>query len=194
MKTKREQWRTDQPTLDPERLVFVDETWASTAMTRTRGRCPKGQRLVMPVPQGHWKTTTFVAALRHDRLTAPMVLDGPINGDYVVAYVEQVLIPTLRPGDIVVWDNLPSHKRVAARQALERAGATLRFLPPYSPDLNPIELAFSKLKRLLRTAAKRTLDDLWHFLGQALDAFSPDECQNYFRHAGYRTRETLQGS
>jgi transposase len=165
--------------------VFVDETWASTAMHRRYGRSPKGRRLVCPVPHGHWKTTTFVAALRAGGLTAPVVIDGAMTGDLFVAYVEQQLAPTLRPGDVVVLDNLAAHKRPAARAAVEAAGAELRFLPPYSPDLNPIELAFSKLKALLRSAGKRTVDDLWTFLGQSLDAFTPAECQNYLRHAGY---------
>jgi transposase len=165
--------------------VFVDETWAATNMARRYGRSPRGQPPVMPVPFGHWKTTTFVAALRWDGLTAPVVIDGAMTGDLFVAYVEQQLAPTLRPGDIVVLDNLASHKRAAARAAVEAAGAELRFLPPYSPDLNPIELAFAKLKTLLRSAGKRTIDGLWAFLGQSLDAFAPAECRNYLRHCGY---------
>jgi transposase len=165
--------------------VFVDETWAATNMARRYGRSPKGERLVCPVPHGHWKTTTFVAALRADGLTAPLVIDGALTGDLFVAYVEQVLAPALRPGDVVVLDNLASHKRAGARAAIEAAGAELRFLPAYSPDLNPIELAFSKLKALLRRAGERTIDGLWAFLGRALDAFAPAECQNYLRHAGY---------
>ena len=165
--------------------MFLDETWATTNMARRYGRSPSGTRLVMPVPHGHWKTTTFVAALGADGLGAPMVLDGAINGDAFVAYVEQVLVPTLRAGDIVVMDNLSSHKRAEVRAAIEGAGGTLRYLPPYSPDLNPIELAFAKLKALLRQAGRRTVEGLWRFLGQALDAFSPQECQNYIRHCGY---------
>jgi transposase len=171
--------------LDPDKLVFIDETWASTNMTRRYGRSPKGQRLVCPVPYGHWKTTTFVAALRADGLTAPMVVDGAMTGDLFVAYVKQVLVPTLRAGDVVVMDNLVCHKRVAVRQAIEGVGCTLLYLPPYSPDLNPIELAFSKLKGLLRSAGRRTIDGLWDFLGQALDAFTPDECRRYIQHCGY---------
>ena len=192
MKAQRERWRADQPGWDPDRLVFVDETWASTNMARRYGRCPKGERLVCPVPHGHWKTTTFVAALRVGGLTAPVVIDGAMTGDLFVAYVRQQLVPTLRPGDVVIMDNLVCHKRAAVRAAIEAAGASLRYLPPYSPDLNPIELAFAKLKRLLREAGERTVEGLWTFLGRALDAFAPDECRNYFRHDGYRA--TLQGS
>jgi transposase len=167
------------------RLKFVDETWASTNMARRYGRGPRGQRVVGTVPHGHWKTTTFVAAPGADGMTAPMVIDGAMTGDLFVAYVEQVLAPTLRPGDVVVMDNLSSHKRASVGEAIERAGCTLMYLPPYSPDLNPIELAFSKLKSLLRKAGKRTVDGLWEFLGQALDAFAPQECRNYMRHCGY---------
>ncbi len=191
MKAQRERWRADQPGWDPDRLVFVDETWASTNMARRYGRCPKGERLVCPVPHGHWKTTTFVAALRADGLTAPVVIDGAMTGDLFVAYVRQQLAPTLRPGDVVILDNLACHKRAEVRVAIEAAGASLRYLPPYSPDLNPIELAFAKLKRLLRTAGERTVDGLWNFLGRAVDAFGPAECRNYFRHDGYQA--TLQG-
>ena len=154
-------------------------------MARTRGRSPKGERLVGTVPHGHWKTTTFVAALGACGMVAPMVVDGAMTGDLFTAYVEQVLVPALRPGDVVVMDNLAAHKRPTVRRAIERAGCTLLLLPPYSPDLNPIELAFSKLKSLLRKAGKRTVDGLWEFLGQALDAFSPPECLNYMRHCGY---------
>ena len=185
MRQKRADWRAGQPALDPGRLVFVDETWASTNMSRRYGRAPAGERLVCPVPHGHWKTTTFVAALRVGGLTAPLTLDGAVNGDAFVAYVEQVLVPTLVPGDVVVMDNLSSHKRARVREAIEGAGCTLLYLPPYSPDLNPIELAFSKLKSLLREAGKRTVDGLWEFLGQSLDAFAPQECRNYMRHCGY---------
>jgi transposase len=181
----RAEWRAAQPALDPARLVFVDETWAATNLARRYGRCPKGERLVMPVPHGHWKTTTFVAALRLDGLTAPVVIDGAMTGDLFVAYVEQQLAPALRPGDVVVMDNLACHKRAGVRAAIEAAGARLVYLPPYSPDLNPIELAFAKLKTLLRSAGRRTVEGLWDFLGQCLDAFGPDECRNYFRHCGY---------
>jgi transposase len=161
-------------------------------MGRRYGRSPKGQRLVCPVPYGHWKMTTFVAALRCDGLTAPLVVDGAVNGDLFVAYVEQVLVPTLQAGDVVVLDNLSSHKRVAVREAIEQAGCTLWYLPPYSADLNPIELAFSKLKALLRREGERTVEGLWTFLGQALDAFSPRECRNYFRHCGYRAANATE--
>jgi transposase len=187
VKKKRDDWKAAQPPLDPEKLVFIDETWASTNMARRYGRCPRGQRLVCPVPYGHWKTTTFVAALRADGLTAPMVIDGALTGDLFVAYVEQVLVPGLRAGDVVVMDNLQCHKRAGVARAITAAGCSVLYLPPYSPDLNPIELAFSKLKGLLRSAGKRTIDGLWEFLGQALDAFAPDECRRYIRHAGYGT-------
>jgi transposase len=185
VKQKRDEWRAGQPTLDPARLVFVDETWASTNLTRTHGRCLIGQRLVMAVPHGHWQTTTFVAALRCDGLTAPTVVDGAMTGDLFVAYVEQQLVPTLKPGDIVVMDNLACHKRAGVRAAIEAAGCELRLLPPYSPDLNPIEKAFSKLKAKLRAAAKRTVEELWKYLGEVLDVFRPEECRNYFRSCGY---------
>jgi transposase len=168
-----------------DRLVFVDETWASTNMTRPYGRCPRGRRLVCPVPHGHWKTTTFVVALRADGLTAPTVIDGAMNGELFEAYVRQQLLPTLRPGDVVILDNLSSHKRAGIKLAIESVGASLHLLPPYSPDLNPIELSFAKLKSLLRKAEERTVDALWTLLGKALDAFSPQECRNYFRHCGY---------
>jgi transposase len=185
VKAQREAWRAGQPALDVDHLVFVDETWASTNMARRYGRAPIGERLVDAVPHGHWQTTTLVSALRVDGLTAPMVIDGALNGDLFVAYVEQVLVPTLRPGDVVVMDNLSSHKRAEVRALIEEAGCRLVYLPPYSPDFNPIELAFAKLKALLRKARQRTLDDLWEFLGQAVDAFAPDECENYFWHCGY---------
>lgn len=166
-------------------LVFIDETWAKTNLTRSRGRALRGQRLLADVPHGHWKTTTFVAALRCDGLTAPMVLDGAMNGKAFVAYVQQVLCPTLKAGDVVVMDNLASHKVSQVRESIESCGARLLYLPPYSPDLNPIELTFSKLKWLLRSAAERTVEAVWSRLGEFLDAFSPDECRRYFRHCGY---------
>jgi transposase len=177
-------------TLAVDQLGFVDETWASTAMTRRYGRAPVGERLVCPVPHGHWKTTTFVAALRAGGLTAPLVIDGAVNGDLFVAYVERVLVPALRPGDVVVMDNLSSHKRARVREAIEAAGCTLLYLPPYSPDLNPIELAFAKLKALLRKAGERTVEGLWALLGRSLDAFAPEECRNYIRHCGYHATQT----
>lgn len=183
--TKRRAWFEAQPDLDPERLVFIDETWTATNMARSHGRCPRGERLRMGFPHGHRKTTTLVAGLRLDGMVAPMVLDGPINGDWFEAYVTHVLAPTLRPGDIVIMDNLSSHKRAAARAIIEAQGAELRFLPPYSPDFNPIEMAFAKLKALLRKAAERTVDGLWNAIGRLLDIFTPQECANYFSAAGY---------
>lgn len=161
-------------------------------MCRPCGRGPRGERVIAAVPHGHWKTTTFVAALRHDRLTAPVVVDGAMNGPTFLAYVKQQLVPTLSPGDLVVMDNLASHKVPGVREAINAVGAEVVYLPPYSPDLNPIELVFSKLKRLLRTAGHRTIKDLWHFLGQALDHFPPDECQRYLQHCGYNA--THQGN
>jgi transposase len=182
---RRQEWFEGQVDLDPERLVFIDETWASTNMARLHGRAPKGERLRAGIPHGHWKTTTFVAGLRLTGMMATMVLDGPINRDAFQAYVEQVLVRELRPGDTVIMDNLSSHKGVAIRQAIEAAGARLVFLPPYSPDFNPIENAFAKLKALLRAAAERTVDALWTTIGSLIDRFTPDECANYFAAAGY---------
>ncbi|MFD1104040.1 IS630 family transposase, partial [Sphingobium olei] len=158
---QRRHWFDGQLDLDPERLVFIDETWTATNMTRSHGRCPKGERLRMGFPHGHRKTTTLVAGLRMTGMIAPMVLDGPINGDWFEAYVEQVLVPELRPGDVVIMDNLSSHKRASVQVLIEAAGATLRFLPPYSPDFNPIEKAFARLKAMLRTAGERTVSGLW---------------------------------
>ena len=174
-----------QGRLDPARLVYIDETWAKTNMTRLRGWAPRGHKLLAKVPHGHWRTLTFLAALRHDRIDAPFVLDGPINGQSFLAYVEQVLVPTLKPGDIVIMDNLGSHKGKAVRRAIHGAGAKLCFLPPYSPDLNPIEQAFAKLKTLLRKAAERTVEKTWQRIGALLNAFPPQECANYFRNSGY---------
>ena len=185
MQAKRAQWMQRMPELDPDQLVFIDETWAATNMTRRRGRCPKGRRLVCSVPHGHWKTTTFVAALRSSGLVAPMVIDGALTGELFAAYAEQVLAAELRRGDLVVMDNLQCHKRAEAVRAIESAGATVAYLPPYSPDLNPIENAFSKLKGLVRSAGERTVERLWDLLGRSLDAFTPQECRNYFRHCGY---------
>ncbi len=183
---RRAEWKVWQAGLDPEQLVFLDETWAKTNMTRPRGRSLEGTRLIAKVPHGHWKTTTFLAALRSTGLTAPLVIDGPVNGDLFLAYVEQHLVPTLEPGDIVIMDNLSSHKRAGVREAIESVGASLKYLPPYSPDLNPIEQAFSKFKWLLKSAAERTVDALWETCGKLLDTFSETECRNYFRHCGYR--------
>jgi transposase len=182
---RRQSWFEGQLDLDPERLVFVDETGATTKMARLRGRAPRGERCRAAIPHDHWKTTTFVAGLRLSGMTAPMVLDGPMNGPAFLAYVEQVLAPTLNPGDIVIMDNLAPHKSAAVRKAIEAAGARLLLLPPYSPDLNPIENAFAKLKALLRKAAERTVDGLWRRIGLLIDAFTPHECANYFAAAGY---------
>lgn len=165
--------------------MFIDETGASTKMTRLRGRAFRGQRCRSPVPHGHWKTTTFTGALRLSGITAPMVLDGPMNADAFRAYVRHVLTPTLRPGDTVVMDNLPAHKVADIRTLIEAAGASLLYLPPYSPDFNPIENAFSKLKAILRKAAARSIADLWDTIGTAVDQFTPAECANYFTAAGY---------
>lgn len=173
------------PTWDSHRLVFIDETWAKTNMTRLRGRAPRGQRLVAHVPHGHWKTTTFLAALRREGLRAPLVIDGALTGDVFLAYVQQHLLPTLQPGDVVVMDNLASHKVQGVREAIEAAGARLAYLPPYSPDFNPIEQVFAKLKALLRSAAERSVEGLWNRIGLLLERFSPAECQNYFGHCGY---------
>ena len=181
----RRQWRRSQGTLDPRRLVFIDETWAKTNMARTRGRSRRGARLIGRVPHGHWKTTTFVAGLRHDGITAPFVVDRPMNGVIFHTYVERVLAPTLQPGDIVILDNLGSHKGNETRRLIEARGAHLLFLPPYSPDLNPIELAFAKLKASLRKAGERSVDELWTRIGEILDTFTSDECRNFFRHAEY---------
>jgi transposase len=166
-------------------LVFIDETWASTNMARRHGRCRRGERLRVGVPHGHWKTTTFVGALTVRGFVAPWVLDGPINREAFETYVEKVLVPDLRPGDVVIMDNLSSHKGDKVRNLIEAAGATLRFLPPYSPDFNPIENAFAKLKALLRKAGERTVDALWSTIGRLIDQFTPNECRNYFAAAGY---------
>jgi transposase len=175
----------DQPNLDPAALVFIDESGISTNMARLRGRAPRGERLVGKVPNGHWKTSTFVAALRSTALTAPCLIDGPMNGNAFLAYVEQMLAPTLAPGDIVVLDNLSAHKVAGVRQAIEATGASLLYLPPYSPDFNPIEQLFAKLKALLRKAAERSVEGLWNRIASLLSAFPPEECANYLRNAGY---------
>jgi transposase len=187
---KRARWRRHQARFDPRRLVFIDETWAKTNMTRTWGRAPRGQRLVAKVPHGRWTTLTFIAALRCDAITAPLVLDGPINADSFLAWVAQALAPTLKPGDVVVLDNLGSHKGKAVRQAIRRAKAHLLFLPPYSPDLNPIEQVFAKLKTLLRKAEERSVETVWRRIGTLLDRFGPQECANYLRRAGYASEKT----
>ena len=171
--------------LDPERLVFIDETWIKTNMTPIRGWGLKGKRLRAFAPHGHWRTLTFLGALRSDRLAAPCVFDGPINGQCFRAYVEQQLVPVLRPGDIVIMDNLGSHKSSAVRRALRAVGAKLFFLPKYSPDLNPIEMLFSKLKHGLRKAARRTHDAIYSAIAALLPTVQPAECANYFAKAGY---------
>jgi transposase len=182
---RRLQWRTHQDRVDPRRLVFIDETWAKTNMAPLRGWHLRGQRLIAKVPHGHWKTLTFIAALRCDRIDAPCVIDGPINGESFLAYVEQILLPTLAPRDIVVMDNLGSHKGRAVRDAIRSAGAHRLLLPPYSPDLNPIEQVFAKLKALLRKAGERTIEATWRRIGDLLGHFSATECANYLRNAGY---------
>jgi transposase len=166
-------------------LIFIDETWTKTNMTRLYGWAEVGRRLVDAVPHGHWHTSTFIAGLRQDGLVAPCVFDGAINGEAFLAYVEQVLVPTLRHGDIVIMDRLGSHKVAGVREAIESVGARLLYLPPYSPDLNPIEQAFAKLKALLRARALRTVAALWNALGDLVACFAPAECANFLRHAGY---------
>ncbi len=185
MLKRREDWFEDQLDLDPEQLIFIDETGAATNMARLRGRAPKGKRLRAGIPRGHWKTTTFVAGLRLTGMMAPMVLDGPMNRPAFLAYVSQVLVPELKPGDVVILDNLPAHKGSKVHEAIEAVGASLLSLPPYSPDFNPIENAFAKLKALLRKAAERTIEGLWTAIGRLLDAFTPRECASYFKAAGY---------
>jgi len=183
---KRTQWRASQEQIDPAKVVFIDETWAKTNMTRRYGRSPLGTRLAEKTPCGRWQTTTFLGALRAGGFIAPLTVEGAINGPLFRAWVEQHLGPVLKPGDIVVMDNLSSHKVAGVREAIEAVGAELRYLPPYSPDLNPIELAFAKLKKLLRDGAERTVDKLWELCGRILDQFTEHECRNYFKHCGYR--------
>src|SRR5499427_9591898 len=182
---RRARWKKYQNRLDPARLVIIDETWAKTNMTRLCGWAPRGRKLLAKAPQGHWRTLTFLAALRHDRIAAPCVIDGPINGESFLAYVEQLLVPVLKPGDIVIIDNLGSHKGKAVRRAIRAAGAKLFFLPPYSPDLNPIEKFFAKLKHWLRRAAKRSTDAVFDAIKPILDTVTSTECANYFENAGY---------
>ena len=174
-----------QDRIDPSRLVFIDETWTKTNMAPLRGWAPRGMRLTTKVPHGHWNTATFLAALRHDRIDAPWLLEGPIDGESFSIYVEKVLLPTLRSGDIVIMDNLGSHKGKVVRRLIRSAGAKLIFLPKYSPDLNPIEQVFAKLKHLLRKAAARTVETVCAAIGELLAAFTPDECANYFTNSGY---------
>ena len=181
----RRRWIRQQGYLDTTRLVFIDETAVTINMVRLRDRCPRGERLISHVPQGAWKTITFVAALRHNKMVAPMVLDGPINGAAFVAYIEQCLVATLKRGDIVVIDNLPAHKVPGVKDSIEAAGATLQYLPQYSPDLNPIEMPFSKFKAFLRKVAERTVRGLCRRIRSFVPTVSRKECRNYFRHAGY---------
>ncbi len=165
--------------------MFIDETWTATNMTHSHGRCRRGERLRMGFPHGHRKTTTLVAGLRMTGMIAPMVLDGPINGDWFEAYVRHVLVPELRPGDVVIMDNLSSHKRPIVQELIEAAKARLLFLPPYSPDFNPIEKAFSRLKAMLRKIGERSVSGLWNHIGSLVDIFQPAECANYFIACGY---------
>src|ERR1700733_3355039 len=182
---RRAQGTKYQDRVEPERLVFIDETWTRTDMAPLRGWAVRGHRLTAKVPHGRWKTMTFLAALRHDRIDAPWFIEGPIDGESFRTYVEKVLLPTLRPGDIVVLDNLGSHKGKAVRQLIRSVGAKLFFLPKFSPDLNPIEQVFAKLKHLLRKAAARTLNTVVAAIGELLDAYTAPECANYFANAGY---------
>jgi transposase len=185
VKAAREQWGVDQGALDPKQLIFIDESGLSTKMARLRGWAPKGERCCAAIPHGHWKTITFVGGLTLEGFVAPMLLHGAMDGECFLAWVEQMLVPTLRAGHIVVMDNLPAHKVAGVRQAIEANGAKLMYLPPYSPDFNPIENAFSKLKALIRKAAARTLDALETATASALSQFRPDECENFFLNAGY---------
>lgn len=185
MAAARQEWSEKQRTLEISRLVFIDETWASTSMTRLRGRSKIGQRLIGKTPHGHWKTTTFVAALRCDGVTAPFVIDKAMTGEIFLAYVRQFLLPTLHKGDIIIMDNLPAHKVDGIAEAIESVEARVQYLPSYSPDLNPIEMLFAKLKALLRKAKTRSIDALWQCIGELLDTVSVEECLNYFKHDGY---------
>ena len=188
MADRRVRWRDGQADLDARRLIFIDETWARTNMTRLRGRAPRGTRLIGRVPHGHWKTSTLIAALGLPGVRCAAVIDGPVNRDAFEAFVEQVLVPALRPGDVVVLDNLSSHKGPRARAMIEAAGADLVFLPPYSPDLNPIEMVFAKIKQLLRSLGCRTRDALWDAMQSVLDAITPNDAAHCFRHCGYSLR------
>ncbi len=187
VKTQRQWWESKMLDTPIDSLVFIDETAANTKMARMYGRSRRGNRVVGRIPHGHWKTTTFVGAMRRTGLVAPLVIDGPMNGDIFLAYSQQHLAPTLKPGDVVVMDNLAAHKRIGVREAIEAVGATLQFLPPYSPDFNPIELLFAKLKWLLRSSAERTIDALWDRIGKLISKFKQTECTNYFKHCGYAT-------
>lgn len=181
-------WKQEQPQTDARRLIFIDETWAKTNMTRLRGRAPVGERLIDKVPHGHWRTTTLIAALGIEGVRCSTVVDGVVNGDVFQAFVEQVLLPQLRPGDVVIMDNLSSHKRQRTRELIESAGAQLVFLPPYSPDFNPIEMIFAKVKHLLRSLACRTREALWRAMQSVLDQVTASDAANCFRHCGYTLR------
>ncbi len=185
MQLARKAWLEALLTMNVEKLVFIDETWTSTNMTRAYGRSPKGSCCIGSAPYGHWQTTTFVGALRHKKISAPMVIEAPMDGEVFLEYVRLVLCPTLTPGDTVILDNLGSHKVDGVEQAIVATGASVLYLPPYSPDLNPTEKLFSKLKALLRKAAKRSVDALWQEIGKLLDSISSDECSNYFLSCGY---------
>lgn len=185
VRAARTKWKREQPQLDAKKLIFIDETGTSTNMTRARGRCRRGKRLVAKVPHGHWKMTTFVAGLRQGGITAPFVVDAPMNGEIFLTYLEQCLVPTLSPGEIVSMDNLPAHKVAGVREIIEATGARLRMLPPYSPDLNPIEQCFAKIKAHLRKAGERSIPALWDRIGTILEGVAPQECKNYFTHVGY---------
>ena len=185
MAQRRAEWVLRRAGLDPRRLIFIDETWAKTNMTRLRGRAPVGERLVAKVPHGHWNTTTLIAALDHSGVRCSTVVDGPVNADVFTAFVGQVLCPELRPGDIVVLDNLGSHKGAKVRRLIQQRGAELVLLPPYSPDFNPIEMVFSKVKQALRSMACRTREALWNAMQSVLDLVSPSDATNCFRHCGY---------
>ncbi|MBO4228618.1 IS630 family transposase [Bradyrhizobium neotropicale] len=187
---RRRRWQSWQAGLDPQRLVFIDETWIKTSMAPLRGWGPKGERVRGFAPHGHWRTLTFLGALRSDSLVAPCVFDGPINGECFRAYVEQQLVPVIKPGDIVIMDNLGSHKSAALRRIIRGAGARLWYLPPYSPDLNPIEQTFAKIKHWMRIAQKRTLEDIWRHIGDLVTSMQPTECSNYFANAGYASIKT----
>jgi transposase len=182
---QRQAWRAAQPDLDPEHLIFIDETGASTKMARLYGRSPRGSRCIAAIPHGHWKTITFVGGLTLGGMIAPMMLDGAMDGPAFLAWVEQMLVPVLAPGKTVVMDNLPAHKPEAVRSAIEACGATLRYLPSYSPDFNPIEMAYSKFKALLKKAAARTIEELQQAVAEALPSITPEDCTNYFKDAGY---------
>ena len=193
MQAGRSLWRKRQDWVKQHlhllsRIVFIDETGLNTKMARLRGRCAKGQRLVASIPHGHWKTMTFIAGLRHDGMTAPWVLDGPMDGPAFITYIKTQLAPTLQKGDVVVMDNLPAHKVSAAEVAIKDQGAWLLFLPPYSPDLNPIELAFSKFKAHMKRLKPRTINDLWKAAGKACDLFMPEECRNFCVADGYASK------